>query len=224
MPTGLLPRSVYYIGLDLGLRRNPSALALLEEVTRKTGQFDYVNRVPKIETVLILRDLRPLRLETPYADLPWILERYLRLLPQHFPVRLAVDASGVGAPVVELFRRAQLRADLQPIVITGGESVSRLPHATTVPRDALLQNVRIRLECSDFRIPANLPNLAALQDELASIGVRAHHPNDLAFELALALWSARPHPTIGERPDPLPGAPFGDNTRTRRLARLLPRR
>lgn len=217
MPTGLLPRSAFYLGLDLGLRRNPSALALLEEITRPTGEFDHVHWVKKIETVLVLRDLRPIPLQTPYADLPDLLERYLRLLPERFPVRLAIDATGVGAPVVELFRRAGLRAELQPIVITGGESVARLPHAVTVPRDALLQNVRIRLECRDFRIPSNLPNLAALQDELASIGVRNNHPDDLAFALALALWSARPNPTIGERPDPLPGAPFGDNSRQRRL-------
>lgn len=138
MPWGRLPRSVYYLGLDLGLRRNPSALALLEEVTRETGRWDAVNLVKETETVLVLRDVRPLALETPYADLPYLVERYLRLLKPEFPAHLTVDASGVGAPVVELFRRARLEATLHPVVITGGESVGRLPHATTVPRDALL--------------------------------------------------------------------------------------
>lgn len=224
MPTGPLPRSIFHLGLDLGLRRNPSALALIEEVTRATGEFDHVYRVPKIETVLILRDVRPIALQTPYAELPHLLERYLGRLPQGFPVRLAVDATGVGAPVVELFRLAGLPADLKPIVITGGESVSRLPHAVTVPRDALLQNLRIRLECRDFRIPEALSYLPALQDELSSLGVRDNHPDDLAFALALALWSARPTPTVGERAEILPGSPVGDNSRQRRMAQLLRRR
>ena len=221
MPNGLLPRSVYWLGLDLGLRRNPSALALLEETTRETGEFDHVHWVKKVETVLVLRDVRPVRLETPYLDLPPLVERYLRLLKPGFAVHLTVDAGGVGAPVVELFRRARLEAELHPVVITGGESVGRLPHATTVPRAALLENVRIRLECREILIPKRLPNLAALRDELASLGVRANHPDDLAFALALGLWTARPRPFVGERRELLPGAPVGDNSRQRRVAELM---
>lgn len=216
MPMGLLPRSVYYLGLDLGLRRNPSALAVLEEVTRATGRWDAVNLVKEVETLLVLRDVRPLPLNLPYAELPGLVERYLGLLKPGFPVHLAVDASGVGLPVVELFERARLAADLHPIVITGGERVGRSGKAQTVPRDALLQNVRIRLECRDFRIAAGLEHYEELKDELASLGGRANHPDDLAFALALALWQARPGPSAGERPEILPGAPVAPEERRRR--------
>ncbi len=77
--TGYRPReqSIFHLGVDLGLRRDPTALALLEDATRLTGEFDHVQYVSRTERVLILRDLQRLPLETPYADLPAYLERYL---------------------------------------------------------------------------------------------------------------------------------------------------
>lgn len=216
----VLPRSVYWLGLDLGLRRNPSALALLEEETRAAG-FDRANWVPVTEKVLVLKDVRPLRLETPYAEIPGLIHRYLRLLKPGFPVHLTVDASGVGAPVVELLQRAKLGVELHPVVITSGESVGKLPHAVTVPRWVLLENVRIRLECKDLKIAKGLAHEAALREELASLGVQSNHSDDLAMALALALWRARPRPNVGERAEILPGAPVGDNWKQRAVAELL---
>lgn len=196
---------VFHLGLDLGLRRNPTALALLEDVTRPTGEFDYVHYVPKMETVLVLRDLRRLPLETPYAEIPGYLETYLQGPARQGAVHLAVDATGVGVPVVELLERAHLPAQLHPIVITGGAAVGRLAHATTVPRGMLLHNVRVILETGGLRIPARLRLLRDLKRELQSLGdPKSQAPDDMAFALALALWSARPQPVVGEKADALP--------------------
>ncbi|GEM_PF-5430068 len=224
MPTNLLPRSTFHLGLDLGLRRNPSALAILEELTRKTGEFDHVTYVPRTETVLILRHIHALPLETPYADIPDVLSRCIRSLSAaHIQqIHLAVDATGLGAPVVELLQRARLPVALHPIVITAGQSVAQLPHAASVPREALLQNIRIHLELSQVRIPSTLPNLAEFQTQIASLGTTKPVPNDMAFAFALALWSARPQPYIGEGSTPIPGSPGGDTASAiRRLERLL---
>jgi hypothetical protein len=37
----------------------------------------------------------------------------------------AVNAAGVGAPVIDLFKRAGMNAQLEAIRVTGGDSVSR---------------------------------------------------------------------------------------------------
>lgn len=73
--------------------------------------------------------------------------------------------------------------------------------------------MRIRLECREFAIPKGLRHYEELKDELTSLGVRANHPDDLAFALALALWTARPGPLAGERRELLPGAPVAPRRR-----------
>ncbi|QOY86785.1 hypothetical protein [Paludibaculum fermentans] len=205
-----IPHSTYHLGLDLGFSRNPSALACLEDLTRPTGEFDHIYRVQKTETVLVLRAIFRLPLRTPYADIPAFLANYLERLdartPHYRPVKhLAVDATGVGMPVVEHLQRAGLPVRLEPIVITSGESVGQLAHAVSVPRSALLHNLRVQLETQALRIPAGLPNLPDLYTELGGLGdPKAATPDDMAFALALAAWSARPHPYVGERDHALP--------------------
>ncbi|MGJ5816311.1 hypothetical protein [Paludibaculum fermentans] len=197
--------SVFHVGLDLGLRRNPTALALVEDVTRPTGEFDHVYYTDVMETALVLRNLQRLPLETPYAELPGYLERYLAGLAKRGTVHLAVDATGVGLAVVEMLQMAQLPAQLMPIVITSGESVGQLKHATSVPRSMLLQNMRMVLEKGGLRIPSRLRLLRELKRELRALGdPKSRTPDDMAFALALASWSARPQPTVGERSVALP--------------------
>jgi hypothetical protein len=58
----ILPRSVYYLGVDLGVRRNATALALLEEGTTASRVYDAVNCRVVAEAALVLRDARALKL------------------------------------------------------------------------------------------------------------------------------------------------------------------
>lgn len=87
-------------------------------------------------------------------------------------------------------RLVALRATLYPVVITGGTAVHRLPYAWSVPRKALLENLRALFEIRRLRLPPNLPLAEALTEELLSLPSRAKH-DDLAFALALAAWPAR---------------------------------
>lgn len=206
----IYPQSVYSLGVDLGRMRNPTALALLEECTGERMGYDSVECKKVPERVLVLRDVRALELETPYVELPRLLERYRQALKPGMKVHVTVDATGVGAAVVELLQRADLGVELHPVVITGGEAVGRLKHATTVPRTALLENMRVRLERRDFRIPAGLPRLKELREELAGLGEDDGHPDDLAFALALALWQMKPGLAVGERGEILAGSPVAD--------------
>jgi len=202
------PSHRYFVGLDLGFSKDPTALVVLEEITRLTGQFDHIQRVQTTETVLVLRHVQAYPLRTPYREVPTLIARTLDLYPAKARKQLAVDATGVGLPLVEQLRDASLPLELTPIAITSGQSIGNLPHATTVPRNVLLHNLRRVFEMSGLRIPANLPGVDQLREELVALGnPSAGRHDDLAFALALALWIARPGSFVGECADILPGAP-----------------
>jgi hypothetical protein len=205
-----MPHSNYHLGLDLGFSRNLSALACLKDLTRPTSDVDHIYRLQKTETVLILRAIFRLPLRTPYANIPVFLANYLERLdartPHYRPVKhLAIDATGVALPVMDHLQRAALTARLQPIMITSGESVGQLGHAVSVPRGALLHSLQVLLATQTLRIQAGHPNLQDLYAELGGLGnPKATTPDDMAFALALAAWSARPQPYVGECNHALP--------------------
>ena len=56
---------------------------------------------------------------------------------------MAVDATGVGAPVVDMLRAAGWRCDLTSVIITGGE---RGAGKWTVPKRDLIAGLQVLLE------------------------------------------------------------------------------
>jgi len=116
----------YFVGLDLGLRRDPSAVAVVERVVRNTGEYDRVQLCHVMETLYVVREARRFPLETPYVEIPLEVRRVMQGLTAGISKTLTVDATGVGAPVVELLKKADLGCRLKPVVITGGEAVGKL--------------------------------------------------------------------------------------------------
>jgi hypothetical protein len=213
------PWSQVFLGLDLGFAQDRTALAVLEEMTRPTGEYDYDRQVDLEETVLVLRHIEGYPLKTPYKEVPRLVERVLAGYPKARRRELAVDATGVGLPVVEMLRESRLDVGLSPIALTSGQALGDVGHAKTVPRTVLLHNLRRVLETGALRIPANLEGLDELLDELVALGnARTSRRDDLAFALALALWAARPAPYVGERRELLPGTPGGDSEAAVRYA------
>ena len=192
----------YFVGLDLGLRRDPSAVAVVERVARNTGEYDRVQMCHVMETLYVVREARRFPLETPYVEIPLEVRRVMQGLTAGISKTLTVDATGVGAPVVELLKKADLGCRLKPVVITGGEAVGKLPHAETVPRRTLLENLRILLETRALRLPKGLAGLADLRRELLGLGRRgSRERDDMAFALALGCWRLAPKGTFGFMPD-----------------------
>jgi hypothetical protein len=182
----------YFIGLDLGQAKDFTALAILEQ----HGQFD--------DAICHARHLQRYQLGTPYpaivADVGQILQR--EPLCNH-NLTLAIDGTGVGAAVVDMFLQADLRANLHPITITGGDQVTRDGLAYRVPKRDLVGVVQVCLQTSRLKIASALPEAATLTAELQNFQVKisesAHDSygswrggthDDLVLALALALWSA----------------------------------
>ena len=93
-----------YLGLDLGQRQDPSAVAIVERAPRVTPTMNYMTWQVSQETEpapMVVRYLERMPLGTEYGD---VVKRVAQLVAQpalQGKKTLAVDATGVGMPVVE---------------------------------------------------------------------------------------------------------------------------
>jgi hypothetical protein len=214
-------RNHFFLGLDLGQRCDHSALVILERVHELTGNFDHANYVHETATRLYLRHAERFPLHFPYLAIPQAIKSTFPSLDptaHHAapaPKTLAIDATGVGAPVVEILHRAHLHATILPITITSGAE----PNGYNVPRATLLSNLRILLETGLLRFTPQVPHFDQLFKELQTLSAatRAQH-DDLAFALALAAW-----PAASSILDANHGDSNGDNANTSHNIRNTPR-
>jgi hypothetical protein len=180
---------MFYCGVDLGQTSDPSAAIVLEA----HGEGD--------ERTYDCRHIEQFTLGTSY---PRIVESVGALLdrpPLRDDCRLAIDHTGVGRPVFDMF----LAAHRQPIglTITGGVSWHMEPsdrHQWHVSKIQLVGTVQRFLQSGRLRIGAKLPHAATLQKELRDFRVKiskaanetydaregAH--DDLVLALAISLF------------------------------------
>lgn len=173
----------FTLGVDLGKAQDPTALAIIE---------------PQRPT-LHLRYLERLALGTPY---PVVIEHIAGLLerpPLNGRTRLVVDATGVGAPVVDDMREAGLEP--VAVVITSGKHIRRVDGAWRVPKQALVGGLVSAFEGGWLKVAEGLEYGDALIRELqdfkvtitsaknATYGGASEH-DDLVIAAALAVWRA----------------------------------
>jgi hypothetical protein len=206
-------RMNYKIGVDLGQARDFTAAAILEcprrwsEVSPATPvHLLHCERIPLgtsyVEVVECVRDALFPRLRRYAEDAHTRLPPKLRAADPR--VTLIVDHSGVGRPVVDLFRHARL----QPVAvtITNGVDVSgdessgyRVPLVDLV--DGLALAVRAP---AILTISSQLHDLAHLLEEFQTFerrltkaghetfgNFREYTHDDQLFAIAIGLWHAR---------------------------------
>jgi hypothetical protein len=206
---------MFYVGLDLGQRRDHSAIAVVE---RKEVMRAYLP--PKFQAYL-LRHTERVPLGTPY---PGVVAR-IREMTRHPELlgrcSLAVDGTGVGAPVVEMLRAARLGCEISAVTITGGEREHQYyaagGTAWSVPKLDLIVGVQVLLERGELKIAGRLGEMGPLMRELMDVrstqgrrgrmrlgadGYGEH--DDLVIALALACWRAK-RKKIGHVSQGLPG-------------------
>ncbi len=126
-----------FVGLDLGQSKDFSALAIIECVRTITngGEKDEITQLNCIH-------LQRWQLRTPYpaivADTVKLVNNLDPFLYPKEKTTLAIDATGVGAPVIDLFKREQIHAELKPIQIVGGANISEEFGMTRVPKRDLV--------------------------------------------------------------------------------------
>jgi hypothetical protein len=179
---------MFYVGLDLGQRRDHSAIAVVQKM------FDR----------LLVRHLERVPLGTPYTA---VVSR-MREIVQHPQLRgqcaLVVDGTGIGAPVVDALRAARLGCELCAVTITGGEHEHRHDGLWSVPKRDLIAGLQVLLERGELRIANALLEAGSLVRELLDMRITmagngrvrlgadgfGEH-DDLVIAVALSCWRAR---------------------------------
>lgn len=182
----------YFVGFDLGQQSDFTAAVVCEKVPPE-GLDDYELHVRHLER---FRDVL----------YPEVVERVSRLMeaPQlRGEAALAVDATGVGAAVVDMLRRAGLTFDA--VTITGGDTETRSGwHDWRVPKRDLVGGLQVLLQSGRLKIARSLEHAETLKAELLNFRVKinvatAHDSyeawregdhDDLVLAAALAAWRA----------------------------------
>jgi hypothetical protein len=117
---------------------------------------------------------------------------------------IAVDARGIGAPVIEQLKLQLPRGShCRAIELTAGSSVHTAKGKTTVPKSDVIATTQILFQNHRIRIAAGAPAANELAEELRSYTVTINengHPtyrhaqhgghDDLVLALGLAAWTA----------------------------------
>lgn len=214
------PRHV--VGLDLGQRADPTALAVLRRSvlmgTDPEGSRPPAPRKDRQGVTMYTYDvvhMKRYELGTPYpaivADVGALLRRPEIQAGEEGKERrprTAIDATGVGRPVVDLFLQEKLPCEHHPITITGGRGHSRefWPGGLGVvsyntAKLELCATVQALLGTGRLKVVPTLPLADVLKQELLNFQVklsaaaneqfgawRENTHDDLVLAIALAAW------------------------------------
>jgi hypothetical protein len=117
-------------------------------------------------------------------------------------IKLVVDHTGVGRPVLDMLRKAKVGASITPLFVTSGKKSSSDDRGCwLVPRQELAATLQVLLQSRRLRVAPALPESAMLAKELAGFQLKvsgstememdawrrgAH--DDLVLAVAVAAW------------------------------------
>jgi len=173
----------YVVGVDLGQTTDFTAITVLEERERHSYDVRFLER---------LRN-------TPYPQIVKRLDHLLRKLPEG--TSMAVDATGVGRPVIDMIRDAHLGVSIYAITLTGGDSVVTNGTERHVPKRDVASTIAVLLQTGRLRISRHLKESDTLLRELLNFRVkislsghdsyeawREKEHDDLVLAVGLAAW------------------------------------
>jgi hypothetical protein len=193
----------YFVGLDLGQSRNHSALAVVERAEIFLDEMDWVTYERRRERRFRVPFLERVRLGTPYPGVVDRVREVVRAPELAGRCTLVMDATGVGAPVLDLLRQAGLGCGIEAVILTGGERESHAGGVWHVPKRDLVSGLQTMLERRELELPLRFGPAELLGRELASMGARMNERgrvrlgampgehDDLVIACALACWRAR---------------------------------
>ena len=189
----------YFVGLDLGQVHDPSAIAILER-TCVVLDRSLVTYAWNTETRHALRYLERIPLGTPYPDLADHVHQLVRR-PELKGATLVLDATGVGKPVLDIFKKAKLPCRIVPVTITGGDAQTCHDGHWRVPKRDLITGLMVLFQAEKIEICGHLPEAETLVRELGDMRVkislngndkygawREGEHDDLVLAAALACW------------------------------------
>ena len=184
-----------WIGVDLGQRRDYTAIAVVERVWEQAVAGEFLRSGVDGQWWFRVRLLERVRLGTPYPEIVKRVKEIVRHPLIAMGRTVVVDGTGVGAPVVDLLRQAGLGCGINPVIITGGGRSGLLAGGyVSVPRAELLTAVQLLVQQGRLRVAARCKEAETLRRELLGLklaGGDSGVHDDLALAVALAVWKAR---------------------------------
>jgi hypothetical protein len=167
----------YLLGADIGQKRDYTAVCVLA--------YDETDAKPRYTTSYLHR----FPLGTPYDVITDALVELVGTPPLSKDVTTVVDATGVGAPILNALSRAGL--DPIGVKIHGGRGITRDEHDGTfhVPKRDLALIVAQLLEAKRLRIPARLAASSAVLRELETFRAKTEPEGSATYEA----WRTRDH-------------------------------
>jgi hypothetical protein len=179
----------YFLGLDLGQAADYTALATVRRTGGAEARYEVVG-------------LKRFALGTAYAAIVESVSALLGRAPLNGPkTKLLVDATGVGMPVVEMFRRAGMKP--VAVIMTAGATATCVDaYRWHVPKRELVSALQLPLQAGRLKVSGRLAEAATLQREMLSFRVRitaaandtyaawreGEH-DDTVLAVALATWA-----------------------------------
>jgi hypothetical protein len=194
----------FLIGFDLGQRDSHSAIAILELLTINTRDRDPVTYEFVLAHELRLTHIERIPLDRSYHGIAQHLRATIAKLPTPKRADLVLDATGSGAPFVDLLLSlGAVGADVTRVAFTSGTRQSYSSRVHLVPKKDLLHSLNLIINSPLFRIPPDLPNRHLLLTEMegyrsaptpaGNIRFLPGPTDDLIMALALAAWKAYKH-------------------------------
>lgn len=199
-----------FVGLDLGQVGDPTALSAVDifrppapnwvPPTQWWGRHRPQPPAPP-PPIVRLRFLERLPLKTSYPDIVRHVVSRMNSPELKDRAELVVDATGVGRPVVDLFREAGLRPI--PVTITSSTQVSMVGQELRVPKRDLIHALQVLLAQGRFRYSKQIKLIGAFLSEAQdfrfkidkltaydSYAARDGKHDDIILSVALAVWRA----------------------------------
>lgn len=214
----------YVIGVDLGARVDSTAIVIVEKLrpvspeAEKADTWPTPYRVPVAETHFRIRELGRLPLGVSYMTAARAIAdvvHNVNCADVDHPPRLFLDATGVGAPVVdslEGFLPSGVRA--MRVLWTGGERLKQVGRELHVGKGWLVSRLQALIDVGRISVP-DTEQAHQLLDELMSFeiqisdhgsviaGARSGAHDDLVMSLALTILE-----DDSAGPSYRPGLPF----------------
>jgi len=221
--------SQWILSADIGQAVDPTAIAVIELRTRAAVRREVVCSAEDVKfgrpvtidsfdahaeeafdgkqpASINVRHLERLPLRTPYPDAVAHIAGMLRRPPLNMPrAKLLLDMTGVGRPIVDLFRRAGLGP--LGVMITAGDQETRVNDGEwRVAKSLLVSGLQAALHTGELRISKGLTEARTLAMELQNFrstlsdsgnqrfGAREGQHDDLVLAVAIGTWWARQTP------------------------------
>jgi hypothetical protein len=193
----------YFIGVDLGQRRDRTAIAILERSESVADRPDPVTWARPRITLQQLRHIERMPQGTPYTVVVQRVARIAGKLAALGSCTVAVDATGVGLPVVDSLRIPAVAWRLMPVTIVYADRENYCDGFWRVPKRDLIASLQLAFDASEFTIARDCKDTPVLIEELTAMranrrptgAVQYASPgaahDDLAIALALAWWAAQ---------------------------------